>query len=219
MLFNVNRSRREVIAHKNNPCAYCGLKESTRTKGHVIPDSMYPSGTNIQRLTVPECEDCKDSWKDADDRFRILICMCTETPETVFQFRRCVIDAIHNHKDVPRLQWIVDHTTETTLNGKDVMRVHPDWSPDVIQVLQRITRGLLYKTKYPIEVHKTQVTVRLCDQQLPDFIEEQLDARLEKRFFRFGIFPLPPDSEDSCVVLVEFYEKIRFGCFVRQVHD
>lgn len=202
---------------KNQPCAYCGTRHIPRTRGHVIPKSMYPPDSKAQRLTAPECDRCKESWKDSDDRFRILISMCTETPETVFQFKKAVVDAINNHDDVPRLQWIVDHMIETTHEGRQRSQLFPERSAEVMQVLERIARGLLYVLEYPIVVHKTEIEVQRFPYALPDILDSKLDERLERRFFRFQIFPMSLETEPDYIMLLEFYENVRFVCIVKRV--
>jgi hypothetical protein len=58
---------------KNKPCAFCGSteKDNPRTKGHVLQDSIYPVSRfeKVQRITVPECRQCGEIWKDAEGVF------------------------------------------------------------------------------------------------------------------------------------------------------
>ena len=60
-----------AVPLKHRPCAYCGTVKTPRTKGHVIPQALYPvSLSQARRITVPECTDCKALWEDAEPHFR-----------------------------------------------------------------------------------------------------------------------------------------------------
>jgi hypothetical protein len=65
---------------KNRPCAYCGTTAVTRENGHVVPRCVYPPSldSRVQRITVPECLDCKMTWQDAETQFRNILMLAGE---------------------------------------------------------------------------------------------------------------------------------------------
>ena len=72
----------------NDPCAYCGTTHTERTKGHVIPRSLYPDSLpQAKRITVPECTDCKALWEDAEPHFRNIM-VAIQNPDQIVKDNR-----------------------------------------------------------------------------------------------------------------------------------
>jgi hypothetical protein len=58
------------------PCAYCGNPSDKRDKEHVFPRNLYPiskASSKIQRLTIPACNKCNNSWSDDEVHFRNML--------------------------------------------------------------------------------------------------------------------------------------------------
>ena len=64
----------------NKPCAYCGCADIPRTKGHVIPENMFPSDMDprVRWPTVAECLKCKSIWEGADGHFRSIVVLASK---------------------------------------------------------------------------------------------------------------------------------------------
>ena len=66
-------------------CAYCG-KEGATDREHVIPKCLYPpsrSTSRVQRLTVPACRHCNNSWSSDEAHFRNVLMIAGEPNEAV----------------------------------------------------------------------------------------------------------------------------------------
>lgn len=81
-------------------CGYCGISEVKLTKDHVIPRLLYPSSkakSKVQRLTIPSCKECNNSWSDDEAHFRNVLMLCGEAnPVAEELFNSEVTRALHN---------------------------------------------------------------------------------------------------------------------------
>lgn len=65
-------------------CAYCGSAKAT-TRDHVVPKELYRGiicDDNSQLITVPACDRCNQSFREAETKFCTYICLGKErTPQ------------------------------------------------------------------------------------------------------------------------------------------
>jgi len=56
-------------------CAYCG-DDNASTVDHVVPTALYPPSkaeSRVQRITVPACLSCNQSWMNDEVHFRNIL--------------------------------------------------------------------------------------------------------------------------------------------------
>jgi hypothetical protein len=135
-----------AVKQRDRPCAYCGTTEIERTKGHVIPKSLYPDSLpNAQRITVPECMDCKALWEDAEPQFRNTMVAIWD-PETVVEDSRWrKMQRSMSKCDGPRRyrDFIDLLVAQNTPKGKR-HAIYPAKDPQCNLILRRIVRGLCH---------------------------------------------------------------------------
>lgn len=74
-------------------CRFCGQQTDEKTKEHVVSKCLYAPALldpKVQRLTVPACKTCNNSWSQDETLFRNLIVSTTETPVTKTLFQKVI---------------------------------------------------------------------------------------------------------------------------------
>lgn len=71
--------------YRNKTCGYCGRNTGLNGEGeHVLPTCFYPELTDpkVQRLKIPACPVCNNSWEKDEGHFKTIITLCgpDETP-------------------------------------------------------------------------------------------------------------------------------------------
>ena len=71
----MSKLKKRTISYKSETCIYCNENLSTR-KGDHVPPKSWISGRirkNYPVVRVPCCEECNESFKRDDDKFRLFI--------------------------------------------------------------------------------------------------------------------------------------------------
>jgi hypothetical protein len=180
------------MALKNLPCAYCGSTSIPRTKGHVIPDCMYPSATDpkVQRRTVPECTECQKIWQDAENQFRNILVVAGElSPPVVEQWE----GPIRRSFDLPSgTRWIADLIrqmvpSESSTTGESQLMVYPARDPAVMLVVRKIIRGLSHWHRLGTPIADELVWSDVKRYAIPDYLHKHFQwFSLGDEFLQYG---------------------------------
>ena len=190
------------------PCAYCGKSSSARHNGHVISKSLYPSSTPnyIQRPTVPECEECKEIWTDAETQFRNILMIAGEPNQAVHE----TWQTVQRSFDKPSgKRWISDiYNTMVSISTEsgDRHMVYPYKDPRVNLVLRKIVRGLSAYHEIMASVSDEQVWVGYVPNTMPESVrDEMLVYNLGEDFVRYGFVLFDDENEKQSGWLFRFY--------------
>lgn len=161
---------------KHHPCAYCGTTLSTRGKGHVFPRSIYPDTLpNVYRITVPECNECKALWEDAEPHFRnvLLSIWDSETALTDTRAERLwrSFDANDGHRRVRELAGMF---RPEQVAGTDRTKIYPAEDERFNLILRRIVRGLAHKHGIGTSIPDAQVTCDVMRWLVPPAFEDEI---------------------------------------------
>ncbi len=197
---------------KHQPCAYCGTTEKKRTKGHVIPKSLYPASLpDVQRITVPECLDCKALWEDAEPHFRNIMIAIWD-PETIVEDGRW--------RKMQRSMWKCDGprryedfidllVEENTAKGKR-HAIYPDKEPRHNLILRRIVRGLCHDHGLGSAIADSRVWCAVMRYRVPEaFQSEIIWHELSPGFCRYG-YTISDDERFHSFWLLQFASHIGF---------
>src|SRR5688572_17068930 len=127
------------------PCAYCGKPSDKRDKEHVFPRSLYPASkanSKVQRLTIPACNKCNNSWADDEAHFRnVLVVAGDPTSPAREELWKSTVDRSFNLTDgLKRMNDLLLQMKPIKYEEQDRHMVFPGNDPKVIRVCKKIDR-------------------------------------------------------------------------------
>jgi hypothetical protein len=203
------------VAIKHKACAYCGLKDHPREKGHVFPDNIYPSGLDprVQYRTVPECTECKKIWQDAEAHFRIIIAIAGDPNAHVQELWDGPISRSFDKSSGPR--WVRDVReqlvpVETESGPRHA--VYPERDSMVMLVMRKIVRGLCHYHNVETAIADNRVLVQVQRFAIPPaFIGEFKQFSLGDQFCRYAFNDMrADDTEFHSFWVIEFFGRTSF---------
>lgn len=138
--------------YRNKTCGYCGRNTGPSGEGeHVLPKCFYPELTDpkIQRVKIPACPDCNNSWENDEAHFKTMLVLCgsDSTPArrqlwegSVRSFDR----PGHGVKEVRSIAAQFVPSPILNVHGSPFQRIFPHKDPRVVRVLKNIVRGLAH---------------------------------------------------------------------------
>lgn len=201
-----------AVKMKDGPCAYCGTTDTERTKGHVIPRSVFPdSMRDVQRITVPECTSCQAIWDDVEPQFRNIM-VGIRNPEKIVpdscyknmrrSFLKC--DGRRRLEDIAEVLVSVD-----TPNGPRE-EIYPAKDPGFNLILRRIVRGLCHHHDLGTAIADSRVTCDVMRFIVPEaFRPEFTWNEIAPDFCRYG-YAILEDGNMHSFWLIRFSKHIEF---------
>lgn len=209
---------------KNRPCAYCGMTKYPREKGHVIPDCMYPSDTDlqIQRPTVPECTECKKIWQDAENQFRnILVIAGNPNQQVMEQWRGPVRRSFGKPGGIHWAMDIVKQLVPVDTNKGPRYMVYPGRDERVMLVIRKIVRGLCHYHRLGTAIRDQQVWADVLKYQIPEELKSNLRwFSLGLKFLEYG-YEVTNDKDNNVhsAWYFKFYEEREFVALISLSKD
>jgi hypothetical protein len=208
------------MAMKNRPCAYCGTAEFRRERGHVVPSCVYPPSLDpeIQRITVPECSECKKVWQDAKTQFRNMLMISGDANAHI---RALWNGPVTRSFDKPSgRRWLADLVERfvpvETADGPR-QRVYPGEDERVMLVVRKIIRGLCHHEDVATGVDDARVKAVVMVHVIPEEYRNQMTWReMGQGFFRYGFAVVnEPESGIHSAWSLTFFERTKFFGAVR----
>jgi len=205
------------MAIKN--CAYCG-KANPETVDHVIPGCLYPAsiGSTVQRLTVPACEACNNSWSDDEAHFRTMMTLAGEANAVASELWKGKVargfraaDGRRRFMDV----WAHMKVVQTPTGERH--KIFPASDARFIRVLRKIVRGLHYHHKLGHPVPDDLTGAGLLRYEVPEDITEAMPIHHFGRDvfeYQFETFDQFPDIPMRSGWLLTFLGNKRFAGWV-----
>jgi hypothetical protein len=204
-------------------CAYCGNPSDKRDREHVIPSNLYPSSKNkskIQRLTIPACNKCNNSWADDEAHFRNILVTSGDpsTPERNELFYQKVLPSFDKVDGNKRLFDLIVQLKPVIVNGELRDKIFPGNDPRVVRVVRKIIRGLSYyhELEWPISDERVSafiLTIPISKEIIESMEYHHRDPDIvEYRFININY------EDINSVWLLKFYRKITFIGFISPDH-
>lgn len=184
----------------NRPCVYCGSKIIKRTKGHILPKSMYPDSLpNAKRITVAECLACKAIWEDAEPHFKNILLSIWNSEALPSDSRVKSMWRGFQEKDGQRrAKELLELFVPAQADGKDREIIYPAKDPKFNLILRRIVRGLSDKHKLGTSISDERVFCDVMRWKIPPAFEADLTWRvIADDFFRYAYSRLNYESMHS----------------------
>jgi len=208
------------MAMKNQPCAYCGLKDSPRTRGHVLPRSMYPDSLpNAKRITVPECDVCKAIWEDAEPHFKNIILAIWNSDQLPEDNRVEKMWRGFRQKDGRRrAREFHELIRPAQIADKDRELIYPAKDARFNLILRRIVRGLAVEHKVvKAAVSDNRVHCDVMRWPIPPAFEADLTWRIiADDFFQYAYADLDNESLQSFWLLQFSKHLLFFGVIANE---
>lgn len=164
---------------KEKLCAYCGKTASDRE--HVFPKCLYPasrSKSEIQRLTIPACNECNNSWSDDEAHFRNIMFLAGEPGGIANELWRTVQRSL---KEIDGRRRSKDIVSQFVPVGENNYKIYPGKDERVIRVVKKVIRGLSYYHKIMTAVPESLVWVNILKFQIQkNFLDEMVYSHREK---------------------------------------
>jgi len=174
----------------NQPCAYCGTRDTSRTKGHVIPQSLYSLSLpySVQWITVPECLNCKAVWEDVEPHFRNVMLAIWDPEKVIKDDRFYKMDrSFYKLDGQRRLRELVGRFVPVVTPKGEREMLFPDKDPACNLIFRRIVRGLCYIHDLGSPVADKRVITGTMIWKLPDEFEQEITwTVVAPDFFRYG---------------------------------
>jgi len=198
---------------KQVSCAYCGASESS-TRDHVIPRALYPeskSNSTIQRITVPACSPCNESWMDDEPHFRNMLLISGESNPPVFDLWEGKVNRSFKEKDgLRRKRDLIKQMVQVDIDQGKRHMVYPAKDGRVMHVIRKVIRGLCYHHHLPSPVSDDQVWADIQRYQIPPaFMDEMISSHVEEDIFGYSYSAID-DADFHSSWLLTFYERTSF---------
>ena len=191
-------------------CAYCGTERIKRTKGHILPRSMYPDSLpTAKRITVPECLECKKLWEDAEPHFRNVILSIWDPEAPPSDSRVTSMFRSFKQPDGPRRAKDLLARVESAAGGEREA-IYPAKDPQFNLILRRIVRGLCHKHQLETAVGDARVYCDVMRWQIPPAFEAMLTWNtISENLFKYA-YALINEEQINSFWLLHFSKHVMF---------
>lgn len=203
-------------------CAYCGNANAT-DREHVIPKCLYPpsrSTSRVQRLTVPACSHCNNSWSSDEAHFRNVLMLAGEPNEAVREiWEGSVRRSFAQIDGKTRLAELVQQMVPVKVDGTDRHMVYPARDPRVMRVVRKVVRGLCHHHQVMSPVADQRVRADVMKFVIPqEFLDQMTVEHREKDIatYRYSVLN---ELDINSVWLISFYERTEFVGLVSMSQD
>ncbi len=204
----------EHILIMKRTCGYCGKTVSTYDKEHVFPKCLYPKSKKIsktQRLTIPACNDCNNSWADDEAHFRnVLMLAGNPNPPRQELWNGPVNRSFDQVDGLRRINDLFDLLKPVKIEGKDRHMIYPAEDLRVLRIIQKIVRGLCYHHQVLSPVSDRQVWPDVLRYQIPPGFLDTMEYHHRERDIVEYWYQVYDDDEIHSAWIISFYERIGF---------
>jgi hypothetical protein len=206
----------------NKLCSYCGERLATDSE-HVFPRNLYPmskSGSRVQRLTIPSCNECNKGWSDDEVHFRNVLALAGHPNEARLELWETSIRRSFKEKDgIRRVRDLVEimHTVEIAGNERNM--VYPGQDDRVLRIVKKIIRGLCHYHGVMSAVSEKRVWADILKYQIQEeFLSEMAYEHREQDIAEYRYQILREYGIDSAW-LITFFQRIAFVGMVSMSED
>ena len=202
-------------------CAYWGQPNAT-DREHVIPKCLYPnskSTSKVQRLTIPACHACNESWSEDEAHFRNVLLMSGEPNPPVIELWEGKVDRSFKKKDGKRrLSDLAQLMVPVEVDGVKRSMIYPGKDPKTMRVIRKIVRGLCYRQNLPVP-REEQIAANIMSFAVPPMILQEMRFEHWEEDIVTYRYLATNDPHFSSFWLITFYERTPFWAIVSRHGD
>lgn len=206
----------------NKLCSYCGERLATDSE-HVFPRNLYPaskSGSRVQRLRIPSCNECNGGWSDDEVHFRNVLALAGEPNDARRELWETTIRRSFRERDgVRRVRDLVEILHPVEIDGNDRHKVYPGQDDRVLRIVKKIIRGLCYHHGVMSAVSEKRVWADVLKYKIPEeFQSEMAYEHREQDIAEYRYQVLREYGVDSAW-LITFFQRVTFVGTVSMSED
>jgi hypothetical protein len=195
-------------------CASCGADGVPLSKGHILPDNLYPASVRTSALQLPtlrECLACNGDWSDDEAHFRSVLLLAGEPNDPVRELWTSKVARSFKELDGRRrVEDLHKMFVPATHNGEDRYMIYPARDERVVRILRKIVRGLSHYLGVERDIKEERVFADVLKISFPEGIGDEWDSfecvpNIFKCWYHFY-----NDEEISSLWLLRFYENRYF---------
>lgn len=202
-------------------CAYCGLLCDKLDREHVFPKNLYPlskAKSKVQRLTVPACDKCNNSWANDEVHFRNVLVVAGDPATSVrTELWKTTIDRSFSQIDgYKRLSDLIAQLKSITIGHQDRQIIYPGNDARVLRVVRKIVRGLHYYHKLFWPLSDDSIFVDVLKYEVPPHFLDEMELHdrdkdiVEYRFKELNEYDI------QTVWIITFFQTVPFIAIVNQ---
>lgn len=168
----------------------------------------------IQWPVVPECEECRKIWQDAESLFRIVAVLASKEGNAAAEEQWFgSIKRSFDHASGPKwLAEMLSYLTPVEVDGRLHLQVHPAKVAKAMTVLRRTIRGLVHWHKLGTAIPDKRVFADVYRVPFaPEYHDRFTEVILDEDFCRYYYADLRADGEGyHSVWVIQFYRRGTF---------
>ena len=127
-------------------------------------------GSRIQRLTIPACGKCNNSWADDEAHFRNVLVMAGEVPNPPRQelYEDKVLRSFDEVDGSRRIRDLIPLMKPVEIKGKQRLKIYPAEDKRVLRVVRKIVRGLNHYHRLSTAIPDDRVWVDVLRYEIPE---------------------------------------------------
>jgi hypothetical protein len=206
------------------PCAYCGKPSDKRDKEHVFPKNLYPPSkakSKIQRLTIPACNKCNNSWSSDEVHFRNMLVLAGDptTPAKKELWETTINRSFSQIDGFKRIKDLAAQISTVKFDGQNRHMVYPGNDPRVIRVVRKIIRGLCYHHNIISPLTDKRIFVDVLKFEIPEYFLKEMEFHDRDRDIVEYRFQVLNEQEIHSAWIMTFYQTVTFIGLVSMTTD
>jgi hypothetical protein len=205
-------------------CSYCGREVNKTQHEHIFPRNLYPqtkAQSKIQRLTIPACSKCNNSWADDEAHFRNVLILAGDNPNLVRDelFSGPISRSFKKLDGMKRISDLLDLMKPIeTEHGKRQM-IYPAEDDRILRVVKKVIRGLCHYHQLYSPILGHRVWVDVLKYSIPaEYINSMNYFHRERDIAEYWYSEIDDDLIQS-VWIIRFFETVKFIGLVSKSKD
>jgi len=194
-------------------CSYCGDSLATDSE-HVFPRNLYPetkSGSRVQRLTIPSCNECNKGWSDDEVHFRNVLALAGEPNQARRELWETTIRRSFEKSDgIRRVRDLVDILHPVEIEGNARYKVYPGQNDRVLRIVKKIIRGLCHYHGVMTAVSEKRVWADVLKYQIPEEFLSQMAYEHREQDIAEYRYQVLNESGIHSAWLITFFQRVTF---------
>jgi hypothetical protein len=210
---------RQKLMSLKKPCAYCGELSDKRGREHLFPSNLYPSSkakSKVQRLIIPACTKCNNSWSDDEVHFRNMLVIAGDPPTPVKKelWNTDINHSFSKFDGFRRRSDLLKFIMNVKIDGQERQKIYPGNDPRVIRIIQKIVKGLCYYHLKISPLPDEKIWADILKYPIQEnFLEEMIYCERDPEIVEYR-YQVLGDDEIQSVWLLRFFQTTTFIAIV-----
>jgi hypothetical protein len=196
-------------------CSYCGKEVDKTQREHVFPSNLFPlskSKSKIQRLTIPACCRCNNSWSDDEAHFRNVLVITGNNPNSIRRelFYGPMARSFNEVDGEKRLRDLLSLMKPIEQKSEQYQLVYPAEDDRILNVVKKVIRGLCHKHDLGSPITNNRVWVDILRYSIPEDYFQQMKYHHREIGIAEYWYAANIDDQIHSAWIIKFLGTIRF---------